>query len=184
MESLIAKLLGAFEQGKMNRRELVQSLALAATGLAASGSVTPAAAAGSAVGAGKAGQFSTRTLGHISYSVADYGRSRDFYSELMGWEVVTDDGERQAQLMIGDIGSIILRSNPNVQPQEREGRPPLTSVIDHIAWGIEDFDPDSVREELERRDLNPRRDQGGPPGNDSYHVLDPDGWDLQISKIV
>ena len=68
----------------MNRRELVQSLALAATGLAASGSVTPAAAAGSTaastVGAGKAGQFATRTLGHISYSVADYGRSRDLYS--------------------------------------------------------------------------------------------------------
>jgi hypothetical protein len=75
----------------MNRRELVQSLALAATGLAASGSVTPAAAAGSTaastvgstgaapVGAGKAGQFATRTLGHISYSVADYGRSRDLY---------------------------------------------------------------------------------------------------------
>ena len=102
----------------------------------------------------------------------------------MGWEVVTADGERQAQLQIGDIGSIILRSKANVQPQEREGRPPLTSVIDHIAWGIEDFDPDAVREELERRDLNPRRDQGGPPGNDSCHLLDPDGWDLQISKIV
>jgi hypothetical protein len=51
----------------------------------------------------------------------------------MGWEVVTADGERQAQLQIGDIGSIILRSKANVQPQEREGRPPLTSVIDHIA---------------------------------------------------
>jgi hypothetical protein len=74
----------------MNRRELVQSLALAATGLAASGSVTPAAGSTAAstvgstgaapVGAGKAGQFATRTLGHISYSVADYGRSRDLYS--------------------------------------------------------------------------------------------------------
>lgn len=38
---------------------------------------------------------------------------------------------------------------------------------------------DAVREELESRGLNPRRDQAG---GDSYHVLDPDGWDLQIAK--
>lgn len=37
MESLIANLLRAFEQGRMNRRELVQSLALAARGVEASG---------------------------------------------------------------------------------------------------------------------------------------------------
>ena len=59
----------------------------------------------------------------------------------------------------------------------------MTGVINHVAWRIEDFDTDAVREELERRGLNPRRDQGGPdPGYDSYHVLDPDGWDLQISR--
>jgi hypothetical protein len=29
----------------------------------------------------------------------------------------------------------------------------------------------------------PRRDQGTPEMNyDSYHILDPDGWDLQISR--
>ncbi len=40
-----------------------------------------------------------------------------------------------------------------------------------------------MREELEGRGLNPRRDQGTPEMNyDSYHILDPDGWDLQISR--
>ncbi len=178
METLITNLLRAFEQGRMNRRELVQSLALAATGIAASGAGTPASGA---TMRGAAGQFATTGLDHISYSVADYGRSRDFYSELMGWEVTSDDGERQATLQIGDVGSVIIRNSRGARAQNREGRPPLTGVINHVAWRIENFDTDAVREELERRNLNPRRDQGGGGDYDSYHVLDPDGWDLQIS---
>jgi hypothetical protein len=56
-------------------------------------------------------------------------------------------------------------------------------VINHIAWAIENFDTDRVRTELERRGHKPRRDQGGGQGTyDSYHILDPDGWDLQISN--
>ena len=186
MESLIANLLRAFEQGRMNRRELVQSLALAATGVAATGVVTPASAAtrpaSAAADTSSAGQFTTVSLDHISFAVADYGRSRDFYSELMGWEVRSDDGERQASLGIGDVGDIIVRNSRNPQSQAREGRPPLTGVVDHISWRIDNFDTDAVREELERRGLNPRRDQGGGDDYDSYHVLDPDGWDLQISN--
>ena len=39
-----------------------------------------------------------------------------------------------------------------------------------------------VKEELESRGLNPRRDQGGRYDPlDSYHVLDPDGWDVQLA---
>ena len=42
MESVIAKLLQDFEQGKMNRRQLIQSLSLAA---AAAAGIAPAARA-------------------------------------------------------------------------------------------------------------------------------------------
>ena len=181
METTIARLLNAFEQGKMSRRQLVQRLALAATGAHALRSATPAQAATLPT---PAATFKTAGLDHISYAVSDYGRSRDFYADLMGWEVESDNGESQAVMRIGDVGNIIVRNSrrPMSQPSSQPGRPPLTGVINHISWRIQDFDTDAVRGELEGRGLNPRRDQGGPdPDYDSYHVLDPDGWDLQIS---
>ena len=178
MEATIAKLVDAFEKGHVNRRQLVQSLLVAATGTHALGWASPAGAATRSAAA-----FKTAGLDHISYAVADYGRSRDFYADLMGWEVQSDNGESQATLGIGDVGTIIIRDNrrPGPPAPAREGRPPLTGVINHVAWSIENFDTDAVREELERRGLNPRRDRGPDGTYDSYHVLDPDGWDLQIS---
>ena len=195
METIISNLIRDFENGKMNRRQLIRSLALAAVGGHALGAAVPAAASAAIPAAASAAipaaanavnsaapLGKTAGLGHISYSVADYGRSRDFYSDLMGWEVRRDDGERQASLAIGDVGSIIIRNSRQPTSQSRPNRPPLTGVINHISWQIENFDTDEVREELERRGLNPRRDQAGGEGYDSYHVLDPDGWDLQIQK--
>lgn len=179
MEAVIGKLVQAFEEGRMSRRDLVRNLAVAAAGAPLVGFPLAEAAAGGSV---PPATFRTTGLDHISYAVADYGRSRDFYADLMGWEVANDDGERQATLRIGDVGNIIIRNNRRGMRQEREGRPPLTGVINHVAWRIADFDTDAVREELERRGLSPRRDQGGGGDYDSYHVLDPDGWDLQISK--
>lgn len=181
MESVIARLLQAFEQGHMNRRQLIQSLALAATGAQALRGATPLSAATPSAGSG----FRTAHLDHISYSVSDYGRSRDFYVDLMGWKVTDDDGKQQATLRIGDVGNIIIRNarQPVSLPSRRPGGKPTTGVIDHISWSLEEFDTDAVRDELERRGLNPRRDQGPPDMDyDSYHVQDPDGWDLQISE--
>ena len=144
MESTIAKLLQEFEQGRMSRRQLIRSLAIAATGAHALRSVSPAQAA---MPATQAAPFHTVSLDHISYAVADYGRSRDFYADLMGWEVQSDNGESQATLRIGGVGEIIVRNNrrPMNQPSNEPGRQPVTGVINHIAWRIDDFDTDAVR---------------------------------------
>jgi catechol 2,3-dioxygenase-like lactoylglutathione lyase family enzyme len=174
MESLVSNLLAAFENGRMSRRELVQTLAVAAAGAQLTG---PAAVAAQGAPSRPAiPAFRTVSLDHISYAVSDYGRSRDWYADLMGWEIRSDNGENQATLAIGEVGNVIIR---NARQAPSEGP---TGVINHIAWRISDFDTDAVREELERRGLSPRRDQGGGEGYDSYHVRDPDGWDLQISK--
>ncbi|MBI4520037.1 MAG: VOC family protein [Gemmatimonadetes bacterium] len=129
-----------------------------------------------------AAPWKTVWLDHISYAVADYKRSVDFYADLMGWEVENDNGNTQATLKIGNIGGIIIRNNrQGTTPQMREGRPPLTGVINHISWGIQPWDTERVKAELTRRTLNPRDDMVGDDFK-SYHVLDPDGWDLQISN--
>ncbi|MSR07910.1 MAG: hypothetical protein EXR93_12745, partial [Gemmatimonadetes bacterium] len=119
MEAIIARLLDAFEQGKMNRRQLVQSLAVAAGAQA----VMPSTAQAASVPSPAIAPFKTAGLDHISYAVADYGKSRDFYAGLMGWEVRDDTGS-EATMAIGETGSIILRKNRQpASPPGQAGRP-------------------------------------------------------------
>jgi len=186
MEGMIASILKDFEDGKMNRRQLIQSLAM----LAAAGPAAAAAAPQSTAPAAKAA-WKTVKLDHISYSVSDYKRSAAFYQSLMGWEIANDDGKGQATLKIGDIGEIIIRNSrrpaagaeaaaaPAAAGQAE--RPPVTGVINHVSWGVSPWDTEGVKAELERRGLKPRADMVGEDFK-SWHVLDPDGWDLQISN--
>jgi len=48
-------------------------------------------------------------------------------------------------------------------------------MIDHIAYTIENRETNVVKAELERR-LNPRHET-----ENSFHIKDPNGFDLQIS---
>jgi catechol 2,3-dioxygenase-like lactoylglutathione lyase family enzyme len=184
MEHMIASLLEDFENGKMSRRQLIRSLTIAAVavptaGLAAA-QVAPAARAGSA-------PWKTVCLDHISYAVSDYKKSVEFYTNLMGWEVRSDNGTNQASLNIDDIGSIIIRNGrrrantAQTEQTARPVRPPITGVINHVSWGVEPWDTEAVRAELEGRGLSPRPDMVGETFK-SFHVTDPDGWDLQISN--
>jgi catechol 2,3-dioxygenase-like lactoylglutathione lyase family enzyme len=173
METVISGLVKQFEDGKLTRRQLIQSLALVATGTAsveAQSAATPA-------------PWKTVWLDHISYAVSDYKRSVEFYKNLMGWEVQRDNGTSQATLRIGKVGGIIIRNrrDPAPTPQGPSGRPPITGVINHISYGVQPWDTDAVKAELEKRGLNPRPDMVGQNFK-SFHVTDPDGWDLQISN--
>ena len=180
METIIARLLKDFEDGKMNRRQLIKSravAAVAATGSATVGAQTPAAPAAAA-------PWKTVWLDHISFGVSDYKRSAAFYKDVMGWEIRSDNGTSQATLEIGNIGSIIIRNRRQPQPDAAaapSGRPPITGVVDHISFGVEPWNTEAVEAELKRKGLAPRPDMVGETFK-SWHVKDPDGWDLQISN--
>jgi catechol 2,3-dioxygenase-like lactoylglutathione lyase family enzyme len=177
MEQAIETLLNNFEAGKMNRRQLIKSLAMVASVAAPATSLAQSALA-------KA-PWKTVHLDHISYSVTDYKRSAAFYSGLMGWEVANDNGTNQATLKIGVVGEIIIRNARRPDgapaPAAQANRPPITGVINHISYGIAPWDTEGVKAELEKRGLAPRPDNVGENFK-SWHVLDPDGWDLQISN--
>jgi catechol 2,3-dioxygenase-like lactoylglutathione lyase family enzyme len=198
METVIAGLLKDFEDGKMTRRQLIQSLALAAA------AAMPGAAAAQTAAQSKAPiaqafeptGWKTVWLDHISYAVSDYRRSTAFYRDLMGWEIRNDNGTNQCTLKVGDIGGIIIRNRrepaANTQPAAsaqpsgngqggQTSRPPITGVINHISWGVQPWDTEKVKAELEKRGLKPRPDMVGENFK-SWHVTDPDGWDLQISN--
>jgi catechol 2,3-dioxygenase-like lactoylglutathione lyase family enzyme len=159
MEHIIAKLLQNFEDGKMTRRQLIQSLALAATAASATGGA-PAAAADKYV-------VKTTYLNHVGYQVADYRKSRDWYAELFGMKVVLDDGKK-ANLAVGE--SLLIFHNR---------QSPSTPIIDHICFTVADWDKDksvrgSVEAELKRRGLEVQSSAN------SLDIKDPDGYRIQL----
>ena len=162
-EALVTRLVDDFAQGRMTRRQLIKTLTVAATAAAAG-----AGAAGTAAAAAddKKG-FKILTVNHISYNVADYTRTRDFYKSLFpNLNVTKDNGTSQCYLSFGDTFII---------PRNARGdrKPPL---VDHIAYTIDNWNKKEVEEALKARGLTPRVDT-----ENSFHVKDPDGYDLQIS---
>ena len=94
-ETIVIDLLNQFERGKISRRHLIQSLV---TGIAATSAVMSAS---SVLAAPARKAFKAVAVNHISYGVADYGRTRDFYADLLGMRVSEDNG-KQCALSFGD----------------------------------------------------------------------------------
>jgi catechol 2,3-dioxygenase-like lactoylglutathione lyase family enzyme len=189
MEQIVEGLLRDFESGRITRRQLIKSLTVAAAA-ALPGAPLAAQDKPSLPAPDNPTGWKTVWLDHISYAVSDYRRSTAFYRDLMGWEPITDDGKQQCSMKIGTIGGIIVRNNRQMSggaqgggggAMARDGQA-ITGVINHISWGISPWDTDKVKAELERRGLNPREDNIDAKGFKSFHVKDPDGWDLQISN--
>lgn len=158
MEKIVDELLGQFEHGRISRRQLVQVLAF---GMGASAAPLRAAATA------PRGGFKAVAVNHISFEVADYARTRDFYGDLLGMQVSGDDGE-QCYLQFGADSFLIARN-----AREPAGAP----LVDHLCYTISDWDKGAVEAELRRRGLDPE-----PDTDESFHVRDPDGYRLQIAS--
>jgi catechol 2,3-dioxygenase-like lactoylglutathione lyase family enzyme len=156
METIIAGLISHFEKGSLSRRDLVQAL-------------TILAASGTAVGAAAAAQdeldFKAANIDHVSIHVADLKRSVQFYQNMFGFTVVSQD---QAQ-------GIIRLGNGKVLVSLNNGK--AASTIDHFAIGIPRFDAQSGRQYFTQRGAMPL--QGDYAG---FHIRDPDGVNVQISQ--
>ena len=158
MEQIIAKLLQNFEEGKMTRRQLIQSLTMAA---AAASTVTAAAGADS-------NPIKAINLNHVGYQCADYAKSRDWYSDLFGMKVGQDNGKDRCSLAVGD-SFLILHNKMSASPP----------VVDHISFTLANWDSDpsvkgAVGAELKRRGLD------APISYGSYFFKDPDGFEAQV----
>jgi len=94
MKSTISRLLGAYENGKLSRRDLVQGLTL----LAAS------------YGTASAAGFQGNSVNHISLYVSNLQRSTDFYQRAFGCTVNKRDGNNQ--LVFGKNYLVLRQGNP------------------------------------------------------------------------
>ena len=140
----------------------------------------------------EATNWKTVWLDHLSFECTDYKEAVAFYDALLGWKPGTDEGS-QNQVQIGDIGDAIIRrgggggrgggaTDPAAPVVRRAG-------LGHIAFGIQPWDADAVKAELDKRGLSGRPDTGGngdihTAKYQSYHTATPNGFDLQISVVT
>src|SRR5581483_5371252 len=205
MSDHLTRLFEEYDRGRLSRRRLLQALGLAAAGAAA---LRPAAGfAQGQCGGARANLpecdptpaklpfertgWKTVVLDHFSCQAVDYQKEAAFYQALMNWKIVADDG-KQATLDINGWGAVVIRGGyqpppaPETPPPAAQAgrggpRPPRNAVYDGFCWGIEPWDAKKVEAALKQRGLNPVADNRGKDF-ESFHVKDPDGFDLQISN--
>jgi catechol 2,3-dioxygenase-like lactoylglutathione lyase family enzyme len=181
-------------------------------GLAKSRRTTPANAKLSEPPPFESTGWKTVWLDHLSFNVTNYKESASFYKNLLGWTPTYDEGS-QNELLIGEVGDVIIRGGNPLDPNFGRGggrrgaaasadavSPAARSArIDHISFGIAPWNTDGVKEALEKRRLRAQIDTSsrhlGPDGTwvpdeihtaafKSYHTATPNGYNLQISYVT
>ncbi len=199
--------LETFDRDRPSRRRLLQALSAIAltpaSALAASARQSPKRGW---IGAAPTLPFAptgwkTVLLDHLSCKAEDPEKEAAFYNALMNW-AVRENRDGETVLDIGDWGGIIIRrgyhpsaaqiSAERAQYDRRAARArtrgfqmgPFVArkaMFDHVCWGIEPWDARAVEAALKARGLDPVADNRAPDF-ESFHIKDPDGFDLQISN--
>jgi catechol 2,3-dioxygenase-like lactoylglutathione lyase family enzyme len=107
--------------------------------------------------------FQGNSINHLSLYVSNLDRSTDFYQRTFGCKVNKRDGNNQ--LVFGKNFVVLRPGNP-------------AGKVDHFAIGVDGFNKDAVAADLKARGAKPVDQQGGDFG---FHVVDPDGFPVQIS---
>lgn len=128
------------------------------------GLVLLAAGSGTVSAAG----FQGSTINHVSLDVGDLERSTDFYQRTFDCPVHKRQGNNQ--IFFG-TSFFVLR------PAKPSGR------VGHVAIGVENFNQESVTADLKARGVTPI-DSGQVASGEGFHVVDPDGFTLQITSAT
>lgn len=113
--------------------------------------------------------FRTDGFSFIILNVPDVAKERDFYRDLLGMKVVTDQTEQPNGECLLSFGqnSLLLRklSNPSGKP-----------YCNQFGFVVANYDRDAVEAELKRRGLSPK-----PDSKLSWSFIDPDGYHVCVS---
>ena len=185
MEAFVANRVDEYQQGRISRRQLIESLTVAAaTAYTAEGAKAAAADP----------TLKIALVNHISYTCPNFKQAADWYSKMFNLDQIGETkndvalpfgkrAEKPYGVTANDVPltHLIIRTRDlNAAPQGGgEPRRKPRALVNHVAYTIADFDANRVRAELNRLGYpNPRED-----GPNSFHVVDVNGFDVQISGI-
>ena len=185
MFGFAAAKLNEFEEGKISRRSLIESLTLAATTVAA----TNGAKAAQQSGVTAAG------INHVSYTCPNFKQAADWYSKLFNLDQVgVKDteitlpfgkmGEQPYNVTAKDVPLTFLlvrtRADNNAPLANGQPRPKATCVVNHMAYTIADFEPNRVKAQLEA--LGAKNIRGTGPN--ALHLDDVFGYDIELCGLA
>jgi len=149
------QLLRRYENGHITRRELLTALTAIAAAPAASAEQT-----GAPLGP-------VKQLNHVSIFVPDVKKSAQFYQDLLGMPVLTNQ-DPGVNLNAG-AGFLGIYPAPQNAPQ---------GSINHLCLAVDDFDADKVLKTLTDRNVRARIRQRGD--TKELYLTDPDGISVQL----
>jgi catechol 2,3-dioxygenase-like lactoylglutathione lyase family enzyme len=156
-------LLTQYESKKLTRRQLVSALLASAAGA----SILPAAAQSpSPVAVG-------RSMNHVSLSVSDVQRSADFYSRVLGMEIISRPANGGLNMGLGTESFLGLYELGN------------PGGMHHLCIGVDNYNADALAERLQGHgiDANVNRDPANrTSGGDQLYFTDPDGILVQLAQ--
>ena len=160
----IEMLVTQYEQKSLSRRELVSSL-VGLTGLLLAGG-TKAAQQPAPVALG-------RSMNHVSLSVADVNRSADFYSRVLGLEIISRPANGGLNMGLGSESFLGLYQLNN------------PGTMHHLCIGVDNYNADALAAKLQEHGLsaNISRDPANrTSGGDQLYFRDPDGISVQLAQ--
>jgi catechol 2,3-dioxygenase-like lactoylglutathione lyase family enzyme len=155
VETIISNLVTRFERGALTRRELIRGLAM----------LTAASGTAAATGLAEAG-FKGAKIDHVSIQVNNLQRSIDFYQNVFGLSVVSQDKSNEI-VRLGITKTLVSLHHKSP-----------TGIVDHFAIGVDPFNKESVTRDLKQRGATPEENIDA-----GFHVKDPEGLSVQIVQI-
>ena len=152
-------LLHQYENGSLSRRELLGALAL----LVAAPALPDAAQGAKPVGA-------VKSMNHVSVFVPNVQKSVEFYQGLFGLPLLT----RQDPGINLSTGSGFL----GIYPAQAGA---TTGSINHVCFGMENFDADAVLKQLTDRGVKGNIRLRGD--TKELYFTDPDGIRVQLQDV-
>jgi len=189
MKAFVATKLDEYSKGRISRRQLLETLMVAAA-------VAGAPGAQAAPAPNRA--LKAALVNHISYQCPDFKRVADWYSRVFNMEQVTYPSEptqigmpfgRRNQKPLGvtadDVPTsyIVVRTrNPAGTAADKSAvaRPRSRATIEHVGYTVADFDRNRARAQLQALGVQNIRDGGLY----SLHMTDPFGYDIQLSGVA
>src|SRR5215468_4415452 len=183
MEGFVAHQLAEFEQGKISRRRLIETLTLAAT----------TAYAADRAGAAEQPALKSALINHVSYTCPNYRQAADWYSKVFNLDQI-GARDKDVALPFGKKGEqpygvtakdvplthLIIRTRDANAPPPRGGERPRSTpqaVVDHIAFTVAGFNRDRAMAALTGLGVKNLR----ALTSNSVHMDDPFGYDVQLS---